>query len=297
MKKKSIILCLLAIALIAAGFCIREQQKSSQEKQELFHSMLEEAYTNLGYISNNLNLILTEFENPRDAYGFCIPKLTLASSEFVKLHDIFTQFAGSFPPRGTSRNIYTGSGDFETLSYVLLDGTGYINGREYDCLLYDNTINLTELQFLSELKDDLDAFIIAMETTDSSSSLNRNLSVSELNRILNLFFDKWSWSSGSSPLELLLRDFPANEHRVIVDHPYVKECALNPSYAAGEEVILRLNTCTESYFVVTANGNTLDVDLDLTWQNPLLYTYFVFTMPDEDVEVVIEVVDVDTPIG
>lgn len=75
------------------------------------------------------------------------------------------------------------------------------------------------------------------------------------------------------------------KYRVIIDSQYTLECEVDSSYSFGEEVSIKLPTITEHYYSLFANGNEIQMDMS---QSDMIYTYFVFTMPDEDVEVVIE---------
>lgn len=75
------------------------------------------------------------------------------------------------------------------------------------------------------------------------------------------------------------------KHNVIIDSQHTSECEVNTSYLSGEEVSIKLPTITEHYYRLFANGNEILMDME---QSDMIFTYFVFTMPDEDVEVVIE---------
>ena len=61
---------------------------------------------------------------------------------------------------------------------------------------------------------------------------------------------------------------------------------LKTNYAAGEEVTVKLETITEHYYVLSVNGDEVEMDRDTS---DLTYTYFTFTMPGEDV--VIQIAD------
>lgn len=61
---------------------------------------------------------------------------------------------------------------------------------------------------------------------------------------------------------------------------------LKPNYAAGEDVTVKLETITEHYYVLSVNGEEVEMDRDTS---DLTYTYFTFTMPGEDV--VIQIAD------
>ena len=60
---------------------------------------------------------------------------------------------------------------------------------------------------------------------------------------------------------------------------------LKNTYAPGEEVTVKLETITEHYYVLSVNGDEVEMDRDTL---DLTYTYFTFTMPGEDVLIQIE---------
>ena len=68
--------------------------------------------------------------------------------------------------------------------------------------------------------------------------------------------------------------------------------ALNEKYPAGKEVVLKLFTVTEQYYVVHVDGEKIS-QLDRNME----YTYFSFLMPEHDVDVKIEVCFVSIPSG
>lgn len=67
---------------------------------------------------------------------------------------------------------------------------------------------------------------------------------------------------------------------------------LKRTYAAGEEVTVKLETITEHYYVLSVNGVEQEMDRDAS---DLTYTYFTFMMPSEDVLIQIEDKWVDIP--
>ena len=68
---------------------------------------------------------------------------------------------------------------------------------------------------------------------------------------------------------------------------------LKPNYAAGEEVTVKLETITEHYYVLSVNGEEVEMDRDTS---DLTYTYFTFTMPSKDVLIQIEDKWVEIPV-
>ena len=82
------------------------------------------------------------------------------------------------------------------------------------------------------------------------------------------------------------------KHKLTVENGLDLVDKLENEYAAGEKITLKLYTYTEHYFVVTVNGEDVPMNRE---DSDLYYTYFYFTMPDEDAVVVIEDVYVDIP--
>ncbi len=64
--------------------------------------------------------------------------------------------------------------------------------------------------------------------------------------------------------------------------------------AAGQEVDLRLEEITESYYEVYVNGEQVPMDMERSRADEN-WSHFVFTMPDEDVEIRVETVYADIP--
>lgn len=54
---------------------------------------------------------------------------------------------------------------------------------------------------------------------------------------------------------------------------------LKNTYAPGEEVTVKLETITEHYYVLSVNGDEVEMDQD---NSDLTYTYFTFTMPEDE---------------
>ncbi|MBQ0110079.1 MAG: hypothetical protein KBS44_07375 [Clostridiales bacterium] len=83
-----------------------------------------------------------------------------------------------------------------------------------------------------------------------------------------------------------------NLYQVHVDAEHVSECKMKSGYRCGEEVTIQLDTITEHYYKVFADGVEVPQDNEKTNMES---TYFIFIMPDHDVELVIEDHDVDIP--
>ncbi|MBR7184551.1 MAG: hypothetical protein IKD37_02970 [Clostridia bacterium] len=81
-------------------------------------------------------------------------------------------------------------------------------------------------------------------------------------------------------------------YKVEIADNYPIQNALKSAYAAGEQVTIKLDTITEHYYKVYVNGAEQAMD---TAASDLTYSYYTFTMPNEDVIIEIEDVAVDIP--
>lgn len=83
-------------------------------------------------------------------------------------------------------------------------------------------------------------------------------------------------------------------YKVEIADSYPIENTLKSAYEAGEQVTIKLDTITEHYYKVYVNGAEQAMD---TAASDLTYSYYSFTMPEEDVLIEIEDVSVDIPGG
>ena len=81
-------------------------------------------------------------------------------------------------------------------------------------------------------------------------------------------------------------------YKVEIADSYPIENTLKSAYEAGETVTIQLSTITEHYYKVYVNGAEQAMD---TAASDLTYSYYSFTMPDEDVLIEIEDISVDIP--
>lgn len=81
-----------------------------------------------------------------------------------------------------------------------------------------------------------------------------------------------------------------NRYSVTTDGEEHLAEALNEKYPAGKEVVLKLFTVTEQYYVVYVGGEKIS-----QLNRDMEYTYFSFIMPKHDVDVKIEVGFVGIP--
>lgn len=85
------------------------------------------------------------------------------------------------------------------------------------------------------------------------------------------------------------------KYKVQIADNYPIENELKSSYAAGEEVTIQLVSITEHYYELYINGVKQEINKEISdWRG---YTYFTFTMPEEDVLITIEDRWVDIPDG
>ena len=94
---------------------------------------------------------------------------------------------------------------------------------------------------------------------------------------------------------ILLSGMPAcnqAKYKVEIADNYEISNKLKNAYSAGEEVTIRLETITEHYYVLWVNGIEQEPDRD---SSDMMFTYFTFTMPNEDVLIEIEDRWVDIP--
>lgn len=83
-------------------------------------------------------------------------------------------------------------------------------------------------------------------------------------------------------------------YKVEIADNYPIRNTLKSAYEAGEQVTIKLDTITEHYYKVYVNGAEQAMD---TAASDLTYSYYTFTMPEEDVLIEIEDVSVDIPGG
>lgn len=79
-------------------------------------------------------------------------------------------------------------------------------------------------------------------------------------------------------------------YKVTVDNEHTSICEVGESYAEGEEVVVRLVSYTEHYYSLYVNGVELQMD-----HSDMDFSYFIFSMPNCDVDIKIEDHSVDIP--
>ena len=84
----------------------------------------------------------------------------------------------------------------------------------------------------------------------------------------------------------------SDRYRVRVDTEHASQCEIESGYECGDEVTIKPETITEHYYKVFADGAEV---LQNDEKTNAEYTYFIFIMPDHDVDLIIEDHYVDIP--
>lgn len=92
---------------------------------------------------------------------------------------------------------------------------------------------------------------------------------------------------------LFISGCQSNLYRVNVDAEHASRCKIESGYKCSDEVTIQLETITEHYYKVFADGVEVLQDDEKT---NMEYTYFTFIMPDHDVDLIIEDYYVDIPL-
>lgn len=99
-------------------------------------------------------------------------------------------------------------------------------------------------------------------------------------------------SGGKTELANAQEEETHKVYKVEIADNYPIRNTLKSTYEAGETVTIKLDTITEHYYKVYVNGAEQAMD---TAASDLTYSYYSFTMPDEDVLIEIEDISVDIP--
>ena len=83
-----------------------------------------------------------------------------------------------------------------------------------------------------------------------------------------------------------------HKYNVEIANDYPIANTLKSSYKSGEEITVKLETITEHYYVLLVNGVRQEQDRAAS---DMMFTYFTFIMPAEDVLIEIEDRWVDIP--
>ena len=205
MKKNKIVLFALIALLIISAVSIGVNIQNAKRQDRIMRSMINRAYTELRTISLGLDGLLYYYYNPSGDPGNDLNRqsLTTLSHNFIRLDTVLKQYATCFPPKGGVRNVYTSIYDFDFISHTLTDGRGEANDVPFNGILLDDAISEIEIRYLEILRDDITQIVADMGSSDNPPQENQNLTVSQMDNILNTFFSKWSFHNEESPYFLL----------------------------------------------------------------------------------------------
>lgn len=193
----------LAILVLMSSISMWNNVSRNKDQEHMKKVMINDMYFKLNRISSNLNRILQEIDAQATEYTTNEKELIFLAYNFMQLHTTLKYYAISFPLNGEFRSSYTGIIDFEHIAYTLAYGTGAANTNSYSAILEDGFISENEMQYLITLRNDIDAMIELMTSSENPLQENTDLTTSQLDYIVNLFFDKWSYHKENSPYFLL----------------------------------------------------------------------------------------------
>lgn len=99
---------------------------------------------------------------------------------------------------------YPGIFSFDLIADTLMYGySSELNGVTVNGISNDNLVSDDEMTYIKMLQNDLKASADKMTSADDALTENKNLSISQINSILNEFYSKWSDSGDTSPYRLL----------------------------------------------------------------------------------------------
>ena len=148
---------------------------------------------NVNVIIDNIEAGLTDGESNRGT-------IFLIIRDLLKVDAMLKRYPVWFP---NERLYYGGFPDFDHIAYTLDFGSGTVNEISYNCILLDNAISENEFLYLSALGEHTAIIVNAMLSTENPLQENPDISIAQLNGILNDFFIVWSWSNENSPFLLL----------------------------------------------------------------------------------------------
>ena len=203
MKKNRIIIFALIVFFVISVISIGLNIRHSSEQDRIRRNIINQAYSALINISNNLDELIKNIEIGETDYETNQQSLIVISHYFVRLDILLKQYSTQFPPPGIVRNSYVALFDFDFISYTLTVGAGTANDMPYCGITNDGVISEKEVRYLVTLRDDIDVLIAAMVSSENPPNENQNLTTSQIDNILNTFFSKWSFHNDDSPYFLL----------------------------------------------------------------------------------------------
>jgi len=203
MRKNKIFRFALVTLLIILAISISLNIKNASERNRISRIIINTSFYELVDISRNLDSLLIDLGNDSALGKETRNNLVAISQNFIKLDTVLKQYAGCFQPKGISRNVYTGILDFAFISNTLIYRTGAVNDNPYAGILVDDFVSKNEARYLAVLKEDISLIVTAMASIDNPLQANQSLTVSQMDKILGEFFDKWSFHNEESPYFLL----------------------------------------------------------------------------------------------
>lgn len=194
MKRNRILIGAVTVLALVSSISIWKCVNYASQQDKWKARMTSDIYYRLTYISRNLDTII---ESPNDEQT-----MYTLSSDFMELHTTINYYFIQFGSK--SGNNYAGIIDFSFISaYTLTVGTGTMNDNQYSGILEDGVISETEQRYLSILKDDIDDMIVLMTSDDVPAQSDLNFNETQMEYMIDTFFDKWTWHDENSPFYLL----------------------------------------------------------------------------------------------
>ena len=201
MKKRFTII--LIVFLGALVFSFGSNIRNVSEQSEIKRAMLNHVFTELVGIYRGLDSLIYSIENEEADAKTIQQSLIMLSRNFTRLDAILRWYATSFRPRGVSRNHYTGVINFDFISSTLTASRFAINDILYYGVMESCVMSENEILYLSILRDDISVIIASMASDENPLLENQNLTVYQMDNILNVFFSRWSFHYENSPFFLL----------------------------------------------------------------------------------------------
>ena len=199
-KRFTIILIVFFGALtLSIGLNIR----NASEQNEIKRGMLNHAFSELISIYRGLDSLIYGIENEAADVKTARQGLIMLSRRLTRLDAILGWYATSFRPRGVWRNHYTGFINFDFISSTLTASRFAIGDVLYYGIMESSVMSDNEILYLSILRDDISVIIASMASADNPLQENQNLTVYQMDNILNEFFSRWSIFYEGSPFFLL----------------------------------------------------------------------------------------------
>ena len=191
--------------LIVSAVSIGLNIKNATDTERLRKDMINGVYSELRTIALGLDGLLYYHYYPSGEPGNEIDRQSLTSlaHSLIRLDTMLKQYATCFPLKGGARNVYTGIYDFGFIADTMTIGEGMANDMPYNGIFIDDAISENEIHYLEILRDDISLIVSSMVSPDNPPNENQNLTVSQMDNILDVFFSKWSFYNEESPYYLL----------------------------------------------------------------------------------------------